>query len=482
MTMVTSPPAPAETEQADPANPAATSPRKPNVHNGFGPLLRRLHFYAGVFVAPFLLVVALTGFLFAFTPQLDQIAYHDQLHVTPRGPQVPLSEQVAAAQAVVPDGVVVAVHTGAAADATTKVEFSLPALGENQRTVYIDPYTAEVRGVLTTWFGSTPLTTWLDQMHANLNLGETGSLYSELAASWLWVLVLGGLILWWRHQRGTRTARRLLAPGAGRQGVRRSRSWHAATGVWIAVVLLFLSATGLTWSHYAGATFDTLRAALNSDSVALNTSLDGMPSGAGGGHHGAGGANASGASQGDLDAISAAARTAALEGPITITPGKTGQAWTVAQTDNTWPVRYDKIAVHPVTGEIVDTVRWAEQPLLSKLTTYGIMAHMGVLFGLPNQIFLALVAAGLITLIVIGYRMWWQRRPTRHSGPALGAPPARGAWRHADPAVLLPAAAVAIVIAWALPLLGWTLLGFLVIDAIAGLWKRRKAFGPPAAG
>jgi uncharacterized iron-regulated membrane protein len=30
---------------------------------------------------------------------------------------------------------------------------------------------------------------------------EPGRLYTELAASWLWVLVLGGLVLWWQRLR-----------------------------------------------------------------------------------------------------------------------------------------------------------------------------------------------------------------------------------------------------------------------------------------
>ena len=47
------------------------------------------------------------------------------------------------------------------------------------------------------------------------------------------------------------------------KGVRRTRGWHAATGVWLAVGLLFLSATGLTWSRYAGANFGAALDALN---------------------------------------------------------------------------------------------------------------------------------------------------------------------------------------------------------------------------
>ena len=113
-----------------------------------------------------------------------------------------------------------------------------------------------MRGELTTWFGSTPVTTWLDDLHRNLHLGETGRLYSELAASWLWVIALGGLRAVVAAPAPHRAAPALLAPDlAASKGVRRTRGWHAATGVWLAVGLLFLSATGLTWSQYAGGNF-----------------------------------------------------------------------------------------------------------------------------------------------------------------------------------------------------------------------------------
>ena len=40
------------------------------------------------------------------------------------------------------------------------------------------------------------MSTWLDGLHRHLNLGEPGRIYSELAASWLWVVALGGVCLW----------------------------------------------------------------------------------------------------------------------------------------------------------------------------------------------------------------------------------------------------------------------------------------------
>jgi uncharacterized iron-regulated membrane protein len=466
-------------EQSDTTANEVRPGRRRGAAGSIEPLLRRLHFYVGVLVAPFLVVAALTGLAYTITPQLDQIAYGDQLHVARVGTStIPLAEQVAAAQEIVPDGTVTVVAPPDAPDATTKVTFAVPDLTDDRsRTVYVDPYTGQTRGQLTTWFGSTPITTWLDDLHRHLHLGETGRLYTELAASWLWVLVLGGLFLWWRRQRGRRGLRRMIRPELSATGVRRTRGWHASTGVWIGVLLLVLSATGLTWSTYAGARFDIVQEAFDANSVAPDTALTGDPSGGSGGDHSGhtGGEGTSNVS--DVDTVLAAARGAGLTGPVEITPAtEAGQAWTVAQVDNAWPVRRDVVAVDPGSGTVTDHVRFADQPLLAQLSTLGVQAHMGILFGPVNQIVLALTAIGLLAMIVWGYRMWWQRRPTRADRRrALGDPPARGTWRHLPRGLLIGGIPAVAVLCWAIPLLGWTLVAFLAVDAVVGLVHRRRA-------
>ncbi len=62
----------------------------------------------------------------------------------------------------------------------------------------------------------------------------------------------------------------------------------------------------------------------------------------------------------------------------------------------------------------------------SPLTRWGIDAHMGILFGLPNQLLLAAFGLGLCLMIVLGYRMWWSLRPAagRASGADAGRRPA----------------------------------------------------------
>ncbi|MFH0518634.1 PepSY-associated TM helix domain-containing protein [Streptomyces sp. M41] len=459
--------------------------------SGWWLLLTRLHFYAGILVAPFLLVAALTGLAYTAVPQLDQFVYGEQLRVEKVGDTAkPLTEQIAAARAAHPEGSIMSVVPPEAADHTTKVVLSVPELAEQdkQRTVYVDPYTGEVRGALTTWFGSTPLATWLDDLHRNLHLGETGRLYSELAASWLWVLVLGGLLLWFGRRRTYAGAskRNTVLPERGARGVRRSRSLHAITGVWISVGLLVLSATGLTWSAHAGARFTELRTSLSAYAPELDTSVSASGAEGSSGHdHSAGDAApaAGGLPEGiSVDRVLEQARAAGLDGPVEInTPADDKSTWSVAQTDGLWPVHLDQAAVDPHSGEITSRVDWADHPILAKLSTLGVRAHMGTLFGLANQIVLAVIALGLSVGIVFGYRMWWQRRPTRGDRRALvGRAPARGTWRHLPWPALAVAVPLTIAVGWAFPLLGWSLLAFLVLDGLLAL-RHRWRTGDPAA-
>ncbi|GAA3388640.1 PepSY-associated TM helix domain-containing protein [Cryptosporangium minutisporangium] len=445
-------------------------------------LLRRLHFYAGVFVAPFLFVAALTGLAYTLAPQLNQIVHGHELSVDEVGDTtVPLAEQVAAAREAHPDGTLATVSVFDDPEATTQIAFSVPELAAESKvhTVYVDPYTGEVRGQLTTWFTATPLQTWLDGFHRSLHLGDVGRMYSELAASWLWVISLGGLALWIgrkRAYRGERAARRrAVLPDLTARGVRRTRGWHASIGVWIIVGLLFLSATGLTWSQYAGARFDAALDAVQGSAPALNTALGESAAPAeGGGHHDAGAPAEP--RENDLPAgkpLEEIIAAGPMGGRIDVTiPADADTAYRVAQDKGQWPASFDQVAVDPTTGEVTQRVDYADWPFLAKLSKLGIRAHMGELFCVVNQILLAALALGLLSVLIWGYRMWWQRRPTRSDRRAvLGSAPPRGGWRTLPRWFLLVGAPVTLFVAWAMPLLGVTLGAFLLFDLLVGAFR-----------
>ena len=109
---------------------------------------------------------------------------------------------------------------------------------------------------------------------------------------------------------------------------------------------------------------------------------------------------------------------------------------------------------HAVTARID---YWRDYSLVAKLADWGIRAHMGLLFGLLNQLLLLGVAVGLLTVIARGYRMWWQRRPTRGSAWAVGRTPLRGGLRSLSLPAMCGFILVAATVGWFLPALGLTL-------------------------
>ncbi|GAB3657363.1 Dyp-type peroxidase [Glycomyces tarimensis] len=448
-------------------------------------LLLRLHFYAGVLIAPFLVVAALTGLLYAASYEVEDALY-DELRTVDDvgGERLPLSEQVRAASEARPDWTVTGVRPAFEDEDAAQVLFDDGAVRESGAVavVYVDPYTGAVQGDATSYGSSHagPFREWVATFHRTLHLGEVGRSYSELAASWLWVIVLAGAVLWLTRRRRPGA---LLWPRRGAAGRARSLSWHAPVGLWLAVVLLFLSATGLTWSRFAGEHITELRAQLDWSTPALTVGAGEHEAHEGHGHdHGAPVASA----VDSVDAVYEAARAAGLEGPLQLTlPAGAGGEFAVAETQRSFPVRQDAIAValdESGGAEVTETLPFADWPFMAQAANVFIAAHMGLLFGLVNQLLLAAAMLAFLSVIFLGYRMWWQRRG---KDAALGRPYPRGALRRLPWWLVALAVPVIAVIGWFMPLFGVPLLVFLVVDVLIGQWRRRRPSGddaPPGEG
>lgn len=450
------------TESPEPDTaPDTPTPTRPGLWAQLRPLVLRLHFYAGIFVGPFLFVVALTGLAYVFSPQLSLLVHERELVATePGAPARPLDEQFAAAVAAHPDGTPSKVIVPADPTRTTSVVFDVEGLAPDyQQTVYVDPSTAAVRGTLDTWFDYPPLQSTLDGLHRHLLLGEPGRLYSEMAASWLPVLVIGGLLLWFGRRR-RRWTELVLPTRSNRTGRARLRSWHAVTALWLTVGLAFISVTGLTWSTYAGERFSAVVTALDGRTPTMQT--ESVPVRAGVPPITAG------------DAMDRA-RAAGLVGTLDITlPAEPGGVYTVAEDTPRWPIERDSVALDPYTGAVLERIDWADFPPLATLTSIGIYAHMGLLFGLVNQLLLAALAIGVLCVLFWGYRMAWLRRPTRGRA-RLAAPAPRGVLRPLTQPVAFAVVLAAVAAGWLMPVFGFSLLGFLLLDAALGALSRRRA-------
>jgi len=477
-----------EIEQSSTSDGRPPGPSNSSLWSQLRPFVLRLHFYAGILVGPFLLIAAVTGLLYTISPQLSDYVHRHELTVDQvGGSALPLSQQVAAARAAHPEGSITEVRPPIDAEGTTRVVLAVDDVPDGYgRTVFVDPYTAQVRGDLTTYGEWLPVRAWIDELHRNLHLGDLGRNYSELAASWLWVVALGGFALWVARirQRSNSAAESFttaVLPDRTKKGRTRTLSWHGAVGVWIIAALLLLSATGLTWSRYAGETIADVRTSLSWTTPSVATEPEGTVQSADTGHHDTAAAPVTDAILDEgvgIDGVDAAARAAGLQTPMSIVPpAAEGEAWKVDEAKRNWPTRYDSVAVDGESGEITDRVDFANWPFMAKMTNWTIDAHMGILFGPVNQILLALTAIGLISVIVRGYRMWWLRRPTKATGFTFGPFARRGVLRRMPPWAAVSTVVLAVIVGWYLPLLGLSLAAFVAIDIVLGLRHRHRAAG-----
>ncbi|MDT0117414.1 PepSY-associated TM helix domain-containing protein [Microbacterium sp. PRF11] len=447
--------------------PPPPAPRTP----WFAPLLRRLHFFAGLLVGPFIFVAAVSGALYALTPTLETAMYPHELQASSTDAALPLADQVAAAENYVGGGASpVAVRPAPSAGATTRVMFADETLPESTtRAVFVDPATTEIRGDLPVYgtSGAMPLRHWISDLHRSLHLGDVGRWYSELAASWLGIVALAGLGLWIGRFVGNRRARRdLVRPNRAHRGYRRLFGWHAAIGIWVVVGAVFLSATGITWSTFAGAHVSDLRAAVGESAPTLTTSLGAAPAEGHEHHAGMTAAAPQTADPATFDDVLALARTVNVNvGAVEIRPAASAEkAWVVQEVQRSFPTEVDAVSIDASTMRVVDRVDFADYPFLAKLSRWGVDLHMGTLFGLVNQLVLFALAIGIAALVALGYAMWWRRRPT--------TAPARGALRAAPWWGIGLVLAIAVGIGLLLPLVGYTLAAFVVLDVLLG-WRAR---------
>ena len=442
-------------------------------------LLRRLHFYIGLFIGPFIFIAAFTGTLYVASPQLEHALYKDALTGSTSGEKQPLASQIAIAEQMTGGHLTIsAVRPALVAGETSRVMFADPLLSESEnRAVFIDPVTLAMKGDMTVYgtSGILPFRQWLDYAHRSLLLGNPGRVYSELAASWMWVAALGGIVLWFF----TRPKRRL------NNRLQNTRRLHAGLGWILLAGMLLFSATGLTWSQWAGGNVDKMRAAFGWLTPQVNTLLSEEaeihdPHAEHHMHHAGMAMPAEGIELSLYDKILQAAQYAGIHADkLEIRPPRDARrAWTVTEIDRSWPTRVDAVAVDGASLHIIDRTRFADYPLMAKLTRWGVDFHMGVLFGWVNQLILMMFGIALCLAILLGYRLWWLRRPAgAQTSPAKTL---IQSWLRLPLVSRSVTLCLALLFGAALPVMGGSLVLLLAVDYVRWRQGRERQIQPSA--
>jgi uncharacterized iron-regulated membrane protein len=424
----------------DPQNPGAS--RQPSLLARRRSLFWRIHFWAALIASPFALLAALTGILYIFAPQIEDTLYGHLDRVIPTGQMLSLDQSVAAAKAVAPSGLVLhSVLPAYAAGDSVKVNFAppstktsgheghqhaaakpaiaqRPAFGLPSKTivVYINPYTNAVLGEMA---AQERFSNWSKKLHSRLLQDDSWRWMIELAASWLMVMLLTGVWLWWPRNGAA------FLPQSGVKGRAGWKQWHAFLGVALSLMSLVILTTGLTWSKYAGDQVRAARDMVGQAPPALPRDLQSHPR--------------DGASQLQWQAAWDAGRRFAPDVAMQlVAPRGPHGVWRASAADRGQPTKRFHLLLDSYTGESLYLAGWDKQTAFSKATAIGIPFHRGE-FGWWNQLLLLVFGVGIVFSLASGWVMYFKRRRSgRLDFPRL----LPGAWRSASLTCWMLAAAL----------------------------------------
>ncbi len=440
----------------------------------------RWHFYAGLFVAPFLIMLATTGlFILWFTAIAPE--YGDFIKITNHGIPLTITRQQEAALASYP--------TARIGQYIAPVSVENPALFRvdleaGNRMIALDPYTGEILQDMPqagTW------NEFLTNIHGELLIGGNGGFGDtiiEIAASLGIISLVTGLYLWWPH---IENARSLFVPNLAAKGRAFWKSLHEVVGFWASIVVLFFLLSGLAWANVWGtkltqawSTFPAEKwdnvplssvdhASMNHGALkdvpwALEQTL--MPE--------------SGSASGIeglpenvpvvMESVVALGRAIGFKGRFQVAaPADEKGVWTLSQDsmsyDSPDPTADRTVHVDQYTGKILASVSFSDYALGGKAMAVGIALHEGQM-GVWNIILNTLFCLSVLTVAVSGIVMWWKRKPAG----ALGSP--LYARNYAIPKAALGLGAL---LSLAFPMGGLAIVFFAIVDFL--LPRRLKEAG-----
>ncbi|WP_417782880.1 PepSY-associated TM helix domain-containing protein [Terasakiella pusilla] len=429
----------------------------------------RWHFYAGLYVIPFFILLAVTGMGMTWIAYIDG-RDGEKTPVIVQDQTYPLSLQAEAARAALPDGVLKQYIAPRAQDLAAIFRVDQ---GDVAYMVVVDPYTGQVLNSFprrSGWYD------FFDSLHSDLKLGVLGDRLIEISASLGIILLITGLYLWW--PRGTGWYRAFVPTlSGGKRGV--WKALHGAVGLWLSIFLLFFLISGLSWAGIWGEKLvqawnsypaerwdnvplsDDIHASMNHGPKEVPWNLEQTPLPASGSE--AGHAVLPAQTVIDLESMDQLARQLGFSGryQMNIPTTKTG-VYTISRdsmsTDSDDPTSDRTVHVDQYTGKILADMKYEDYSLMAQAMAVGIALHMGTL-GLWSVLANSLVCLSTIFLAVSGVVMWWKRRPA--AGLRLVAPPLPKDMPQWQSAVL-----IALFVSLAFPMAGLTLICVLALDTL----------------
>ena len=215
--------------------------------------LWKWHFIAGLVALPFVIVLAITGGIYLFKDNYETPKYKNikEVEVTAASTSFQDQWQLAKKSSKKPLNAMVIPKKKNQATEFISGRFS------HKNSVFVNPYTRSVSGKISPKDSNMHT---VRKLHGELLLGKFGTKIVELVASWLIVLIITGVYVFWPREKGIKSFFRIRT----KQGKRLFfRDLHAVFGFWISVLLLMTLLGGLPWTDVFGDNFKWVQKVTN---------------------------------------------------------------------------------------------------------------------------------------------------------------------------------------------------------------------------
>ena len=399
---------------------------QPASDDGLYRIVWRWHFYAGMIIAPALIVVAATGALYIFKDELEAVVYPGLTYVEPAAERVPYEQQLSAARTAVPTMPrIIFMQIFANRSRATSIAMS----GEGFQYSYVDPYRGRyLGGVKSGGFFDTVLA-----LHRTLFLGTNGRIIVDLTTCWTIVLAVTGIYLWWPSKSNQLWG--VWLPRLRRKPYVVLRDLHAVSGTYTALVAILIALTGLFYSYSWGNAFRYAYLKTEANDMFSKPMLCKSP---------------------------ADAKDLPIDRFIEIghekMPGKTLTVWfprapngvyLVIGSGDYGPQAQEMLFIDRATGEILEHRFNSQTKLLYQIGSWNYPLHVGSILGMPSKVLWLVACVILMTSPVTGVWMWWLRRPKGRIGLPRRDNARRPFWLIATivvTSILLPTVGVSVIV------------------------------------
>ena len=388
---------------------------------------KKLHLWVSVPFGIVITITCFTGALLVFESDIVALYNKDVTTVVPVGDPLSVSAVVEKVEAGLADGVEV---TGVVVSSDPAEAYKVNISKPNRTAVYVDQYTGEVKGKV----GRLPFFNTVRRLHRWLmdtRPADGGIYWGKMivgASTLAFVgILITGILIWWPRNRKMMKNRLKIVMSKGK-----NRFWydlHVAGGFYVALLLLAMALTGLTWSYgwYRNAFYSMFGEAKAQTSEGKDVGRA-VKSGTIAVENGA-------ATMLTLPADTAAVQADAVTAATMLSAEEESEyySWqkaleavqakytsykTITLTDGTASVALgglgnqranDKYSFDTTTGKITSSSLYADTPLRSKASGWVRTVHVGTWGGMVSKVFYFLASLLGATLAPTGYYLWIRR-------------------------------------------------------------------------